>query len=344
MRTKLNVGVIGLGIGRYHVARYAECPRTNIVAVADKDEQLAEKIAGEYDVESVYTDYRKLVQRKDIAAVSVCLPNFLHAPVSIEALRAEKHVLCEKPMASTRGEAEKMMQTAQEMNKKLMIGMTHRYRKDTRFLKKIIREGQLGKIYYAHACWFRRRGMPVADFPPDGEMGRGTWFIQKEKAGGGVLMDIGVHMLDLVWYLMGRPQFTGVCGFVSDTLGKERITEFSVDDFTAAFIRCESAARISLEVSWVANIEQKQSIEILGTRGGAKLDPLTVYTVQHNELVDILPRVDRGDPYLGEVNNFANAILDDEPMISPPEDAFKIMRVLEAIYTSAAEEKEISLG
>ena len=302
MSIKINVGVIGLGIGRYHVDRYAKCPRANIVAVADKDEELASKIAKENNVPFVYTDYKRLLEREDIDAVSVCLPNFLHAPVTIEALEAGKHVLCEKPMACTSNEAEKMIGVANKTGKKLMIGMTHRFRKDTQFLKKLIEEGELGEIYYAHTLWLRRRGMPVVDFPPDAEMGRGMWFIQKDKAGGGALMDIGVHMLDLVWWLMGRPKIRTVCGFTFDKIGKEKIAGFSVDDFAVAFIRVDSSAIINLEVSWATHTEKEQLIKLFGTKGGARLDPLILYTTKNNELADLLPQVDRGDMYMEEIN------------------------------------------
>ena len=343
MNGKLNIGVIGLGIGRYHVARYLQCPTANIVAVADQDGELARRIAGENNIPFVYKDYKKLLEREDINAVSVCLPNFLHALVTIQALESGKHVLCEKPMARTSDEAEQMIKVANKTGRKLMVGMSYRFRKDIQFLRKLIQEGELGEIYYAHVSWLRRQGMPVVDFPPDADMGRGTWFIKKNEAGGGVLMDVGVHMLDLVWWVMGNPKISAVCGFTSDRIGKRRVSEFSVDDFTAAFIRVDKSAYISLEVSWVANTEQKHSIELLGTRGGAKLPPLTIYTVKHNEPVDIIPQIDPGDMYLGEINNFLDAILEDKPMMSPPEDELEIMKALEAIYASAEKGKEISL-
>src|SRR5262245_47319380 len=197
METKrLRVGVIGAGIGATHLAAYNQLPQVEVVALAGLDDDRVRRVAAEYKVPQTYREYEQLLSAPGIDAVSVCLPNILHAPVTIDALRAGKHVLVEKPLARNADEGRAMIEAAQAADRVLMIAFNHRYRADVQWIKQYVESGALGKIYYAKAHWMRRAGIPRL----------GSWFVSKEQSGGGPLVDLGVHVLDMAMYLIGEPR------------------------------------------------------------------------------------------------------------------------------------------
>ena len=348
MSGKIRVGVIGAGIGYVHAKAYKGVPDAELVAIADLDKPRAEKLAKDFCVPNVYTDYKKMMKEEKLDAVSVGLPNFLHKTVTIDAFKAGCHVICEKPMAMNAEEAEQMIEAGQKAKKILMIGFCHRHRADSKLLKKIITEGQLGDIYHSQIFALRRRGIP----------GWGGWFTTKAKSGGGGLIDIGVHIVDLTMWEMGFPKPVAVSGaeymkfghkkdytYVSMWGARQEGGTYDVDDLASAFIRFDNDATMSLEVSWAANIKSGGFYSIiLGDKGGAKLDadaPLEIYSEQYGKLVDIQPQYAKEDNWVNQLSHFVDCIKNGKKPMSPGEHGLQVQKILDAIYLSSKIKKEV---
>ncbi len=343
----VRVGIAGLGVGRCHLESFAKNERAEVVAVADPDEPLARSLAQQHGVPKVFKNHSELIADAEIDAVVVALPNFLHRDASIEALRAGKHVLCEKPMAISPAAAAEMAQIASETGRKLMIAFNGRFKEETQFLKRAVEDGQMGDIYYAKAVAFRRRGTPQIDFPSTGIMGRGHWFVERDKAGSGALFDIGVHVLDSVLWLMGYPKAVAVSGMTYDLISQRRFAEgqFSVEDLAAGFVRLDNGATVTVEASWAANNENLWQLKLFGTKGGAKTSPLTVYSESHGKLVDIAPppnAIKTGPGYQEQDDYFVECLAEDRPIeISTPDEGLEVTRILSALLQSAKEGREL---
>ena len=193
---KLRVAVIGAGIGSAHVKGLAGVDEVEIAAICDLDTKRAREMAQANNLDvPIFGDYREMFAQANLDATTVGLPNALHKQVAVDALNAGLHVMCEKPLAMSADEGQEMADAADKNDRKCMVGQVNRFRNESQFLKKVIEEGGLGDIYYAHTGWLRKRGIP----------GYGSWFTTKKMSGGGPLIDIGVHMLDIAWWLCGRP-------------------------------------------------------------------------------------------------------------------------------------------
>lgn len=332
MRTH-RVGVIGLGGNGWGHAESYRKQGCELVAVADVREERLAEAREKLRPAKVFSDYRQLLALPEIEAVTISLPNYLHAPVAIDALRAGKHVLIEKPMAMNAAEAEEMIAAARASGVKLMVGLNNRFRRDVEFLRARVAAGELGEVYYGHAGWLRRMNYA-----------RG-WFREKEKSGGGPLIDLGVHMLDLVLYLMGSPRATAVSASTFTKLG-----DYDVEDFACAFIRLEGGKVVNLEVSWEANIphfdeNERNFVRLYGTRGGADLSPLVIHTRVDGREVKVVPSVspDEGgmDSRDREIEHFLTCIEDDTEPSPSGEEALNVMKILDAIYRSAGEGREV---
>ena len=282
---KVRAAVIGLGWpGMQHLKGYTACQRSEVVAVCDLDENRCKEVAEEYSVPQTFTDHRQMLARDDIDAVSVCLPNFLHAPFSIDVLNAGKHVLCEKPPATSAQEAQAMAEAAERHNRVLMYALVQRFGGGARALKQMIDAGELGEVYLGKAGYVRRRGIPV---------GREGWFVDKSRSGGGALIDIGVHALDCVWWLLGSPQPVAIMGAAYSKFGHQvpEDVKYDVDDAAFAQIRFDNGATIVLEATWALNLPGGGYVKVAGTKAGAQLNPLTIYTEENGEEVDKTPDV-----------------------------------------------------
>ena len=275
---KTRVAIIGTGgISNMHMGGYKALSDTvEVVACCDIDREKAEKYAAGYGIPAVYESYDEMFEKEKIDAVSVCTWNSAHKGAAIAALRAGANVICEKPMAMNRFEAEEMKKEADKAGRLLMIGFVRRFGRDAQVLKSFIDGGRMGDIYYAKATYLRRNGCP------------GRWFGDKAYSGGGPLIDLGVHVIDLVRYLAGRPKPTGAYGVTYNNLGCDRASGvtgwvstssggtfgYDVEDFASALIRFESGLTLQVEASFNLNIKNDTgSIELFGTRSGAKLDP-----------------------------------------------------------------------
>lgn len=344
---KIGISIIGGGgiAQAVHIPAYRDIPQAEVVAVADPVEATRESVRAQFGV-ALYADYHEMLARDDIHAVSVTTPNFLHAPATIAALNAGKHVLCEKPLALNAKEGAKMVAAAQKNKRKLMCGYNHRFRPGVQMLKKFAESGSFGEMYYARAQALRRRGIP----------GWGD-FIHKEKSGGGPLIDIGVHILDSTLHIIGFPKAIAVSGQTYQMFGKRGdvlglagqwdYKNFTVEDFAVAHIRFEGGLTLTLEASFCANIEPQEllNLQIMGDKAGCELNPLRMYAEENRTLLDIAPRyLPTGvSGHALEIASFVNSIIHDTPVFTPGEEALQVTRIIDAIYKSSETAKEIYL-
>ena len=351
---KLKVGIIGLGsISSVHIEGYRKNPKVELYAFCDINEQRVKSTGERYGITRLYTDIdQMLAALPELDAVSVCTWNSMHAPCTIAALNAGKHVLCEKPMAISAQEARAMKKAAEENGKLLMVGFVRRFGNDCRILRDFIDSGYFGDIYYAKATYLRRCGNP------------GGWFGDKSRAGGGPLIDLGVHVIDLVRYLLGNPKPVSVYGATFQRLGarsniKGRAGYFSVEkserdindveDLATAMIRFENQAVLSVEASFGLNIKKDEGkIELFGTKAGAKLDPeLELYSEINDYMADIQlaapTTLDFNGLFENEIDHFVDCITEGKECISPAANGVEIMKILDAIYESARTGHEVVL-
>ena len=331
MIKKTTVGVIGLGLGQAHLAAYLNNSQVEVIGLADLNTELLDRSSSKSGIRHTFTSYHEMLALKP-DLVSVCLPNFLHAPVTIDALNAGVNVLCEKPMALNSAQARDMVAAARRNDRYLMIALNNRFRTETQILKKLIEQDVLGDIYYTKTGWLRRRGIP----------GAGTWFTQKSQAGGGPLIDLGVHMIDLTRWLIGNPRPLSVVGATYSHLSNTVDGLFDVEDLATALIRFEGDITLIAETSWASHIPSEGSyVKLMGTRGGAEIKgaDLAVYTNLHGEQVDITPTYvprEWSDCIAAEIAHFVECIRAGETPMSTGEQGVEIMQILESIYESAA--------
>jgi len=338
----LQVAVIGTGMGRYHMQEFVDCTNVKLLAICDLNREEAEHFAEAYGAEHVFTDYRDLWSLEDLDAVSIAIPNYLHAPVTIEALGRGLHVMCEKPMASSLEEARRMVEAANTAGKRLMIGMNRRFRPESRALRAMVERGELGQVYYARSTWIRRRGVPVIHFASGGSMGRGLWFVSRDKAGAGALFDIGVHMFDLTWWLMGNPKPVSVSAVSYQNLWTEEFARrgvpYDVDELSSALVRFEDGAAAFFDVSWAANQNDEANVRIFGTKAGFEVYPPTLYSEPrwgelHADSLEL--KLIEGELTTPRAH-FVDCIRDPEKeMIASGEECLSVMAVLEAVRRSA---------
>ncbi|MBD3184119.1 gfo/Idh/MocA family oxidoreductase [Candidatus Poribacteria bacterium] len=332
-KKKINFGVIGLGMGRFHLEGYLKAPNAEVVGLADINENRLENAKDHYGIKKVFTDYKDLLDMKELDAVSIAVPNFLHKPITIDALKAGKHVMVEKPMALNAEEGQEMLETAKKNDLILMLHFNNRYRGDIQYIKKCVEAGDFGEIYFAKTGWIRRRGIP----------GAGGWFTTKAKSGGGPLIDLGVHVIDMTMYMMGSPKPVAVSGCVvqkfPQVVGKGT---FDVEDFASGYVRFENGATMAVEISWAMNCaSERQYSEIYGTKAGATLNPLTIWSDRNGILEDISPQNPKG---LSQFEHFADCIMTGKIPISPGEHGVLMMKVLDAIYESSKTKKEVIIN
>ena len=352
---KLRVGIIGVGsISEVHIAGYQADPRAEIVAFCDINEELLKKKGEKYGVTNLFTDVNEMVKMEDLDAVSVCTWNAAHAPCTIAALNAGKHVLCEKPMAMSVAEAQAMHEAAQRNGKLLMIGFVRRFGSDTAMVQDFIDQGFFGDFYYAKATYLRRNGNP------------GGWLGDTKRSGGGPLIDLGVHVIDLVRYLMGNPKPVSVYGATFQKLlnrpnikkapgqyvsaGASDNDVCDVEDLASVMIRFDNGAVLSVEASFSLNIKTDEGkVQLFGTKGGAKLESdLELYGEMGGYMTNTTLASGSGSDFNGlferEMNHFVSCVLDGTPCRAPAEDGVTLMRILESAYESARTGHEVVIN
>ena len=331
----LRIGVIGAGWpGERHAEGYLATGEAEIVAVSDLEEVRREIFAKTYHVPRTYADYHDLLADPDVEAVSVALPNFLHAPATIAALKAGKHVLCEKPPAVTLAEARSMVAAAKEAGLVLAFALQRRFNPATEALRQRVEAGELGEIYHARAVWTRNWGVPI---------GVGGWFTDPARAGGGALIDIGVHVMDMAWFIMGTPKVATVSGQVYNKY--PHLTQTDASAF--ALVRFADGRSMQVEASWaLAQADDVMGVDFYGTQGGAHLGDasLELYHVSDAGRVGTNVSLRGARPaFTAQSANFVRAVRGLEPARTPAEHGEQLMMLIDAIYRSSKEGREIQL-
>lgn len=351
--SKIKVGVIGVGnISNEHIQAYLRNPDVELYAFCDINEEQLNKMGDKYGVSRRFTDMNDLLALPEIDAVSVCTWNAAHAPCTIAALNAGKHVLCEKPMSVSKAYAEEMKAAAERNGKLLMIGFVRRFGNDCAILQDFINNDYFGELYYAKATYLRRKGNP------------GGWFGNKELSGGGPLIDLGVHVIDLVRYLMGKPKAISVYGATFQKLGdrrniKEKVDYAStgksdndicnVEDLATGMIRFDNGAVLHIEASFSLNIKAPEGkIELFGTKAGAKLDPeLELYAEENGYMTNVTltapTALSFDNLFKNEIDHFVSCVKGEAECLAPAEDGVELMAILDALYESARTGHEVVL-
>lgn len=355
---KLKVGIIGVGgISGVHNSGYVKSGLAEVHAICDIKPDVLAKRSDDYKVpmERCFIDYRDLLAMDELDAVSICTPNLLHCEMTVNALAAGKHVLCEKPMAMSGAEAQKMNDAAAKHRRKLQIGLMSRFRSDANYVKSLLDDGVLGDIYYARCHAIRRRGVP-------------SWgvFGQLDKQGGGGLIDIGVHMIDLTWWLMGKPIPVAISGATYRTIGNTPghfgqfgpwdYKTYTVEDFASGLVRFKNGATMTIECGFCVNLDKPhEGMHLAGTKGGAGLNPLSLQLEVGGHLCDCTPTdistVDlHGRPdsatsnHEKEVYSFCKAIIENKPVYVPGTEAIWTQKMINGLYKSAELGKEIKIS
>ncbi|AQS56393.1 Gfo/Idh/MocA family protein [Novibacillus thermophilus] len=341
---KLRMGLVGAGriATARHIPAYMTLPqKVDVTAICDIHVQRAEEVARAYSIPRVFEDYRDMLNEVD--AVTICTPNTFHADIAIAALKANVHVLSEKPMALTTKECASMIAAAKQTKKILSIGYHYRFMKQSQAAKKLMMHGEIGHPLVVRVQALRRRKVP----------GWGV-FTQKELQGGGSLIDYGCHLLDLALWLIGHPQPLEIMGSTYNALsktpgqvnewGKIDSESFDVDDHAVGFVKFANDVTLFIESSWAANIrEDVESLSISGDRGGLDVFPLQLNYTKHGMLFNTespwLPGCD--DPGLAQAENFVSACLGEADVIVKPEEAMAVSQIIEAIYESSESRKSV---
>ncbi|HEX5898533.1 MAG TPA: Gfo/Idh/MocA family oxidoreductase [Solirubrobacteraceae bacterium] len=354
----LRVGVIGLGwAGQQHIAAYDALPGARVAAIAGLEEPIRAKLATRYRIEHQVARWEDLLDLDGLDAVSVAVPTFLHAPITIAALERGIHVLCEKPIALNGPQADAMVQAARAADRVLEVAFNHRQRGDIQELKAVVDAGRLGHPYYAKAWWLRRTGIPTL----------GSWFTRAELAGGGPLVDIGVHVLDYSLFLLGNPEVVAVSASTYDLLatagfgsspdsnktGATHDKTFDVEDLASVFMRLRDGGTLLVEASWAAHRRDGDEfgITLYGTDGGAELivddyapeGSLRVFTDDGGTAVATTVPVKAGRGHQAVVEHFAEKIRSGGWDRYDGSGAAALAHIVDACYRSAAEQREIRL-
>jgi predicted dehydrogenase len=347
---KLNVGIIGTGWpGQMHAQAVAAVDGAHLYACADLDDERRTAFTKEYGPKRSYSAYHDLLKDPDVDAAIICLPNFLHFPASLAALEAGKHVLCEKPPTMNAAEMKVLHEEATKRDLLYYFSRQFRFTPEMRAAKALVEEGRLGKIYHAKAIFVRSRGIPV---------GLGNWFTEKKRSGGGALIDIGVHALDTVWYLMGTPRPVSVSAQVFRNFAHlVKVPVFDVEDAAYAFIRFENGAVVQLETSWAGNLtdeipprqyfgrESNNSV-LYGTKASVRLKPLTLFEDQDGELVTVplQGKQDEANGFELQLRNFVESINGGSKPANNAEQAVALMEMIDGIYASSHLGREVPIA
>ena len=343
----LKVGIIGAGhVSQRHMEAYAKNKNVELVAIADLSEALAKQHAKNYNIKNCYTDYRKILEDPEIDAVSILTPTFTHREIVVEALKAGKKVLCEKPPARTLAEVEEIIKVSEETGNFLMWAFVFHFAPQVQLLKKYIDEGKMGKIHHAEAVRLSR-------YSP-----RTGWFVSKEKAGGGCLIDSTIHELDIAMYLMGYPKVKSVLGFTTnannDMNGKMKglkggyasfsndVFESNVESMASGYVTFENGASLYVKSGYFSyNPTKEMYVDIMGEKGGSRLinapdKSFKILSNMDGYIMESSPIIENaGNMFEDEVNHFVECCIQNIPCVCEAHQPLELMKIIEGIYRSA---------
>jgi len=349
---RVRIGIIGVGqIGKHHVRSYAKIPQAEIAAICDIDVPEGKRVQAEFKIPDFYTNFREMLKRDDIQAIDVCLHNNYHAPASIAALEAGKHVYCEKPMAGTYFDAKAMLDAAKRCGRKIQIQLSTLFSKETKAARRLIEAGKLGRIYHARSTGYRRRGRPFVD-------GYGTqYFVQKAVAAGGALYDVGVYHISQIVYLLGLPKVERISGKTYQELDMDKKRRdsagYSVEEIGLGFVRCAGGLTIDIIEAWAVHLNQFEGSSVLGSEGGVRLEPFGYYSftadIETASTFDLNQsdwrwhQLDPGyEAYDSPQHHWVAALQGRVPLMPCAETALQTMLISEGIYLSEKLSREVT--
>jgi len=345
---KLKVGLVGAGsIGRVHAKNIMSIEDAELSAVWSSNIGIkqAKDLCKECKVNRLYTNYEEMIDKESLDIVIIACPNYLHHKVTIYSLSKGVNVICEKPMALNAIEAEKMVEASKKYKRTLMIAMHQRFTAEAQTLKKLIGQGELGEIYFAKADWIRRLGIP----------GMGSWFTTKKYSGGGVLMDLGPHIIDLALWFMNFPQPKAAIGYTFSKLGIQnkglgswgmpiKGGPFDVEDSALGIINLGKNGILHIQASWASYVDEVFNVIVLGNKAGSSYHPPKIITeTEGGVAIEKNIICTKVDSYKKEIEHFIKVVKGEEQLLTTPEQGLTVMKVIDAIYSSAIKGKEVEV-
>jgi predicted dehydrogenase len=335
-RKSLRIGLVGVGAAAQiaHIPALKKNEGLELAALCDRDPEKAARVAQKFQVPKVHSRFDDLLADETIDAIDICTPNFLHAPLAIAALEAGKDVLCERPLARSAAEAENMAKAAKKADRLLMCAVQHRFRPDAQLLRKFVEKGDLGDIFLAKAGWLRQRTEWDSD----------EWRRGKRESGGGVVLDLGFQMLDLSLWTLGGPKVESV------TASVHRSRKGEVEDSATAFFRLASGATLTLELTWGLLMEKDFAyLNLFGSGGAALLNPFRVHKGMHGTLVNVTPTLETSrNQYKhsieAQIDHFVDVLRKNVKPMGHADEIVPVMELMDAVYRSAEQGKEVRLG
>jgi predicted dehydrogenase len=346
MSKQVRVGIVGMGIGQPNAKAVADNPRGRVVALCDLVPERMEKFAPELPGPvRTYTDYKAMCRDAEVDAVFVGTPNQSHVPIALEAVRRDKHVLITKPLAESERSAARLVKAAEAAGVVNMMSLSTRFSGSCQYLGRQAKQGTFGELYYARARSVRRSGIPA-------------WNLGFLQAGGGAFRDMGVHVLDAVWWLLGRPQPVSVTGVAGAKFGprgrgywdfqtpaRKVYRQYASDDYAGGFIRFEGGVGLQVESFWASHQPEEFQIELFGTEAGARMSPLTVYGTEDGAPVDKAVNLPKGPSAWDNIAaHFIECILDGTPCEAPLRHGLLVQQMMEAVLRSAETGREIRMA
>ena len=358
MTGTLRVGVAGLGwAGQTHLTSYQGMPGVEVVGLAGQEQDVLARLGKEHGIPVLCADAFELAAHPGIDALSIAVPNALHAPLALAALRSGKHVLCEKPMACTSAEADSMARAASEAKRVLQVVFNWRERDDVRHIHDLVAKGSLGRVHLLEAGWVRSQ-VPAP----------GAWFATRDPSGGGVLLDLGIHVLDLALFVLGEPVVTAVrCDTYAEAARAARgdgghnpaatippLGDGEVDDFTVVTLHTSSGTTVILRLGWAGYgvPENEITLSVRGMHGSARMrsedyaweDTLDVFSAEGGELVHTKPALARPGAHAAVVRSFVETVLTGDHADASGWEGARRSHLLDACAESARLGREVVLG
>lgn len=329
---KARIGVIGLGgvAQLVHLPNLSKINNAEIAAVAEIKQSRLTAVADKFNVKARFKDHREMLEKVPLDAVIIATPTSTHKDIALDCLNAGKDILVEKPMARSYAEAKQIVDAAKKNKRNLMVGMNLRFRPDTMLLRSLINAGEIGIPYYVRTGWIRQQSSSE------------KWFTKKEESGGGVIIDLGIHLIDLSLWLLGYPEIDSI-----STRNYHHNTR-NVEDTSISFIKCTNSSVISLETSWSMPVEKDHFyLNLYGTKGSYSSNPFRVYKKLDESFMDLTPSQSDNPAvlfkksYMNELKSFIGAVKGLHPVFSPGEESMQRMKIIDAMYKSASENIEV---